>query len=217
MTASAERISRATAYAAWTTACRRWAAASTSTAFPRRARRSRQRSRSPLPPDPRENPNAGAGRAPSSRAARGGTLVPMPIATTEQYAAMLDDAAAGSHALAAVNVTSSESLNGAMRGFAEAGADGIVQVTTGGAEFASGGTVRRHGARSPRARRVRARARAALPGRDRAAHRPCDPRALRRVRPAADRRVAPPRRGRCAAAVQLAHVRWFDAAARGQP
>jgi fructose-bisphosphate aldolase class II len=66
----------------------------------------------------------------------------MPIATPEQYAAMLDDAAAGGHALAAINVTSSETLNGAMRGFAEAGADGIVQVTTGAAEFASGGAVR---------------------------------------------------------------------------
>jgi fructose-bisphosphate aldolase class II len=66
----------------------------------------------------------------------------MPIATPEQYAAMLDDAAAGGHALAAINVTSSETLNGAMRGFAEAGADGILQVTTGAAEFASGGAVR---------------------------------------------------------------------------
>jgi fructose/tagatose bisphosphate aldolase len=55
---------------------------------------------------------------------------------------MLDAASAGGYALAAVNVTSSETLNGAMRGFAEAGADGIVQVTTGGAEFASGGAVR---------------------------------------------------------------------------
>ena len=64
------------------------------------------------------------------------------IATAEHYAAMLDAAAAGGYALAAVNVTSSETLNGAMRGFAEAGADGIVQVTTGGAEFASGGAVR---------------------------------------------------------------------------
>ena len=64
------------------------------------------------------------------------------IATTEQYAAMLDAAAAGGYALAAVNVTSSETLNGAMRGFAEAGADGIIEITTGGAEFASGGAVR---------------------------------------------------------------------------
>src|SRR3954471_8370088 len=60
------------------------------------------------------------------------------IATTEQYAAMLDAASAGGYALAAVNVTSSETLNGAMRGFAEAGADGIVQITTGAAESLSG-------------------------------------------------------------------------------
>jgi fructose-bisphosphate aldolase class II len=64
------------------------------------------------------------------------------IATAEQYAAMLDAASAGGYALAAVNVTSSETLNGAMRGFAEAGADGIVQITTGAAEFLSGGAVK---------------------------------------------------------------------------
>jgi fructose-bisphosphate aldolase, class II len=61
------------------------------------------------------------------------------IATTEQYAAMIDAASANGYALPAVNVTSSETLNGAMRGFAEAGADGIVQVTTGAAEYLSGG------------------------------------------------------------------------------
>jgi len=65
----------------------------------------------------------------------------MPIATRDQYAAMLDAASAGGYALAAINVTSSETLNAAMRGFAEAGADGIVQVTTGAARFASGGVV----------------------------------------------------------------------------
>jgi fructose-bisphosphate aldolase class II len=64
------------------------------------------------------------------------------IATTEQYAAMLDAAAAGGYALPAVNVTSSETLNGVMRGLAEADADGIVQVSTGGAEFWSGGAVK---------------------------------------------------------------------------
>src|SRR5215217_4440842 len=63
------------------------------------------------------------------------------IATAEQYAAMLDAASAGGYALAAVNVTSSETLNGAMRGFAEAGADGIVQITTGASQFLSCGTV----------------------------------------------------------------------------
>jgi len=62
------------------------------------------------------------------------------IATTDQYAAMLDAASAGGYALAAVNVTSSETLNGAMRGFAEAGADGIVQITTGAAAYLAGGT-----------------------------------------------------------------------------
>src|SRR5215208_6969451 len=65
----------------------------------------------------------------------------MPIATRKQYLAMLDGASTGGHALAAINVTSSETLNGAMRGFAEAGADGIVQVTTGAARFASGGAI----------------------------------------------------------------------------
>ncbi len=60
------------------------------------------------------------------------------LATTEQYAAMLDAASAGDYALPAVNVTSSQTLNGTMRGLAEAGADGIIQVTTGAAEYLSG-------------------------------------------------------------------------------
>jgi fructose-bisphosphate aldolase, class II len=64
------------------------------------------------------------------------------IATTEQYAAMLDAASAGGYALPAVNVTSSETLNGTMRGFAEAGSDGIVQLTTGAAEYLSGGAIK---------------------------------------------------------------------------
>jgi fructose-bisphosphate aldolase class II len=63
------------------------------------------------------------------------------IATTEQYAAMLDAASTDGYALPAVNVTSSETLNGALRGFAEAGADGIIQVTTGAARYLSGGAV----------------------------------------------------------------------------
>jgi fructose-bisphosphate aldolase class II len=51
---------------------------------------------------------------------------------------MLDAASAGEYALPAVNVTSSQTLNGTMRGLAEAGADGIVQVTTGAADYLSG-------------------------------------------------------------------------------
>jgi fructose-bisphosphate aldolase, class II len=66
----------------------------------------------------------------------------MPVPSPEQYADMLDRAAGGGHALAAVNVTSSETLNAAMRGFAEAESDGIVQVTVGGAEYLAGQAVR---------------------------------------------------------------------------
>ena len=51
---------------------------------------------------------------------------------------MLDGAAAGGYALPAVNATSSQTLSAAMRGFAEAGSDGIVQVTVGGAKYLSG-------------------------------------------------------------------------------
>jgi fructose-bisphosphate aldolase class II len=62
----------------------------------------------------------------------------MPIATPEVYAAMLDAAKANAFAYPAINVTSSSTLNAAIKGFADAGSDGIVQVSTGGAEFASG-------------------------------------------------------------------------------
>jgi fructose-bisphosphate aldolase class II len=62
----------------------------------------------------------------------------MPIATPEVYAQMLDRAKAEGFAYPAINVTSSETLNAAIKGFADAGSDGIVQVSTGGAEFASG-------------------------------------------------------------------------------
>ncbi|MGW4425634.1 class II fructose-bisphosphate aldolase [Streptosporangium sp. NPDC004631] len=66
----------------------------------------------------------------------------MPIATPEVYAEMLDRAKAGEFAYPAINVTSSQTLNAALRGFAEAESDGIVQVSTGGAEFLSGTTVK---------------------------------------------------------------------------
>ncbi len=66
----------------------------------------------------------------------------MPIASPEKYAEMLDAAKAGSYAFPAINITSSQSLNAAMAGFAEAGSDGIIQVSTGGAEYASGPTIK---------------------------------------------------------------------------
>ena len=66
----------------------------------------------------------------------------MPIATPESYADMLDRARDGGFAYPAINVTSSETVNAAIRGFADAGSDGIIQVSTGGAEFASGTAVK---------------------------------------------------------------------------
>jgi fructose-bisphosphate aldolase class II len=62
----------------------------------------------------------------------------MPIATPEIYAQMLDRAKEQGFAYPAINVTSSQTLNGAIRGFAEAGSDGILQISTGGAEYLSG-------------------------------------------------------------------------------
>src|SRR3982751_6643503 len=61
----------------------------------------------------------------------------MPIASPEVYGEMLDRAKAGGFAYPAINVTSSQSLNAALRGFAEAESDGILQISWGGAEFAS--------------------------------------------------------------------------------
>src|SRR5262245_40579346 len=62
----------------------------------------------------------------------------MPIATPKQYAAMLDAAQAGGYAHAGINVSSLVTLNGALKGFADKKSDGIVQLSTGAGEFASG-------------------------------------------------------------------------------
>ena len=66
----------------------------------------------------------------------------MPIATPEVYAEMLDRAKAGKFAYPAINVTSSQTLTAAIRGFADAGADGILQVSVGGAEYWSGSSIK---------------------------------------------------------------------------
>ncbi len=66
----------------------------------------------------------------------------MPIATPEKYAEMLDAAKSQRFAFPAINVSSSQTLNAALQGFAEAGSDGIVQVSTGGAEYLSGPNVK---------------------------------------------------------------------------
>jgi fructose-bisphosphate aldolase class II len=66
----------------------------------------------------------------------------MPVATPEVYAEMLDKAKRESFAYPAINVSSSQTLNAALRGFADAESDGIVQISTGGAEYLSGPTVK---------------------------------------------------------------------------
>ncbi|OHV04619.1 class II fructose-bisphosphate aldolase [Mycobacterium talmoniae] len=62
----------------------------------------------------------------------------MPIATPEVYAEMLGRAKDNAYAFPAINCTSSETINAAIKGFADAGSDGIIQFSTGGAEFGSG-------------------------------------------------------------------------------
>jgi fructose-bisphosphate aldolase, class II len=66
----------------------------------------------------------------------------MPIATPEIYAQMLDRAKEHGFAYPAINVTSSQTLNAALRGFADAESDGIIQISTGGAEYLSGAAVK---------------------------------------------------------------------------
>jgi len=66
----------------------------------------------------------------------------MPIATPEVYAQMLDTAKQRGYAFPSINVTSSQTLNAALRGFADASSDGIIQISTGGAEYLSGAAVK---------------------------------------------------------------------------
>ena len=80
----------------------------------------------------------------------------MGVPAPEQYAQMLDAAAEGGYAYPAINVSSSETLNAALRGFAEAESDGIVELTTGGASYVSGGAIG-HGETGARALAVFAR------------------------------------------------------------
>jgi fructose-bisphosphate aldolase class II len=62
----------------------------------------------------------------------------MPIASPKKYREMIDAARAGKFAFPAINVTSTETINAALKGFADARSDGIIQVSSGAGEFASG-------------------------------------------------------------------------------
>jgi fructose-bisphosphate aldolase, class II len=66
----------------------------------------------------------------------------MPIATPEQYAEMLDKAKTKGFAYPAINASSSSTINGILQGLTEAGSDGIIQVTTGGADYFAGQSVK---------------------------------------------------------------------------
>lgn len=62
----------------------------------------------------------------------------MPIADYKTYCKMLDNARNKGFAYPAINISSMETANAVLRGLAEKHSDGIIQVSTGGAEFASG-------------------------------------------------------------------------------
>jgi fructose-bisphosphate aldolase class II len=70
----------------------------------------------------------------------------MPVATPEQYAEMLDKAKDKGFAYPAVNVSSSQTIHAVLQGLTEAGSDGIIQVTTGGADYFAGHTVKNRAA-----------------------------------------------------------------------
>jgi len=66
----------------------------------------------------------------------------MPVVNYQTYCKMLDRAKENKFAYPAINVSSMVSANAALRGFAEAKCDGIIQVSSGGGEFASGTMVK---------------------------------------------------------------------------
>jgi fructose-bisphosphate aldolase class II len=70
----------------------------------------------------------------------------MPVATPDQYAEMLDRAKSDGFAYPAINVSSSQTINSVLQGLTEAGSDGIIQVTTGGADYFAGHTVKNRAA-----------------------------------------------------------------------
>ncbi len=66
----------------------------------------------------------------------------MAVVSSSEYQEMLDRAKAGGFAYPALNVSSSQTLNAALAGLQAAGSDGIIQVSTGGADYWSGPTIK---------------------------------------------------------------------------
>ncbi|MCB9704741.1 MAG: class II fructose-bisphosphate aldolase [Myxococcales bacterium] len=66
----------------------------------------------------------------------------MPVADFATYSRMLANARANKFAYPAINITSPSTISAALAAFAEAKSDGILQVSTGGGEFAAGQSVK---------------------------------------------------------------------------
>jgi fructose-bisphosphate aldolase class II len=62
----------------------------------------------------------------------------MPVADFKTFCRMLDNAQAKGYALPAINVSSMTTANACLKAFSEKKNDGIIQVSTGGGQFASG-------------------------------------------------------------------------------
>ncbi|MEM9346248.1 MAG: class II fructose-bisphosphate aldolase [Planctomycetota bacterium] len=62
----------------------------------------------------------------------------MPVADYDTYVRMLDNAFQNHFAYPAINVSSMVTANAALKAFADAKSDGMIQVSTGGGKFASG-------------------------------------------------------------------------------
>jgi fructose-bisphosphate aldolase class II len=60
----------------------------------------------------------------------------MPVVDFKKYCEMLDNAKKNKFAYPAINVVSESSANAVLQALAEAKSDGIIQVSTGGGEFA---------------------------------------------------------------------------------
>lgn len=66
----------------------------------------------------------------------------MPVADYKIYCEMLDKARDGRYAYPGINVTSLTTANAVLKGLAESRSDGLIQISTGGAAFASGTSVK---------------------------------------------------------------------------
>ena len=62
----------------------------------------------------------------------------MPVVNYKKYVAMLEKAHKEAYAYPAINITTTDTMNAAIEGFAAANSDGIIQVSTGGGAHASG-------------------------------------------------------------------------------